>query len=148
MQRMYRCKREKLTADWIQLHEGFHSLSFLPKWWLNQDGMVRCSGDLARTVEMKSAGTIHCRCEICREEIIKYRWEGNIKIGVKETEWEDDNKILAQDRVRWRALVLFRNAGNHHKTTRRHNSECHNGHKSFCFLLSPHIVAEISANDS
>jgi hypothetical protein len=103
-------KRDEVTREWTSLHnEKINDLYSSPNIIREiKSRRMRWALHVARMWE----GRGECRILVGRPEgrrplgRPRFRWEDNIKMHLKELEWEGMDWIdLAQDRDRWRALV-------------------------------------------
>jgi hypothetical protein len=99
----------RVTGDWRKLHNELHNLYSSPNIIrIIKSRRIKLVGRVARIWKKKNA----CRILVGKPEgkrplgRQRRRWVDNIKIYLRETEWDGMNWTdLAQDREQWRALV-------------------------------------------
>jgi len=101
-----RVLREQVEGGWRRLHnEKFHNLYILPNIRVIKLKKMRQAGNLERMAEIRNAYNIFIgepEGKIPRVRP-RRRWEGNIRIELREIVWEDMDWIqLAQGRDQWR----------------------------------------------
>jgi hypothetical protein len=110
LRRIFGPKRDEVTGGWRKLHnDELHDLYSSPSIiMVIKARRMRWAGHMARMGEVRGAYNIL----VGRSEGMRplgrprRRWEDNIKMDIRETEFEDvDWILLAQDRDRWQALV-------------------------------------------
>jgi hypothetical protein len=95
------CVREEVAGDWRRLHnEELRNLNASPNnIRVTKSERVRWVGHVACMGETRNAYKILVGRPM-------HRWEGNVKIDLRELGWEGVDWIqLAQDRDQWRAFV-------------------------------------------
>jgi hypothetical protein len=112
LRRIFGPKRDEVTGEWRKLHnEELHDLYSSPSIIRIVKGRrMRWAGHVARMGEKRNAyrllvGKPEGRRPLGRQ---RRRWLDNIRMDIVEVGWGDVDWIgLAQDRDRWRALVLY-----------------------------------------
>jgi len=109
LRRVFRPKRDEITGEWRKLHnEELRDLYSLPNIVrVIKSRRMRWVGHVARIGEERGVyrvlvGKPEGRRSLGRP---RRRWEGNIKMDLREMGGGGDWIELAQDRDRWRALV-------------------------------------------
>jgi hypothetical protein len=110
LRRIFEPKGEEVTGEWRKLHSGeLHNLYSSPDSIRHiKSRRMRWAGHVARTGEGRNVYRVLVgKPEGKRSfERPRRRWEGGIKIGLREIGWGGVERIhLAQHRDRWRAVV-------------------------------------------
>ena len=110
MRRVFGPKRDEVTGEWRKLHnEKLSDLYSLPNIVrVVKSRIMRWAGHVARMGEERGVQRVLLGKPEGKRPLgrPRHRWEDNIKMGFQEVgrgcgDWME----LAQDRVRWRALV-------------------------------------------
>ena len=109
LRRVFGPKRDEVTGEWRKLHnEELRDLYFLPNIvQVVKSRRMRWAGSVARMGEGRGVhrvlvGKPEGKIPLGRP---RRRWEGNIKMDLREVGGGGDWMELTQDRNRWRALV-------------------------------------------
>ncbi|KAJ4437329.1 hypothetical protein ANN_17467 [Periplaneta americana] len=110
LRKIFGAKRDEVTGEWRKLHNAeLHALYSSPDVIRNiKSRRLRWTGHIARMGESRNAyrvlvGRPEGKRPLGRP---RRRWEDNIKMDLREVEYDDKNWInLAQDRDHWRAYV-------------------------------------------
>jgi hypothetical protein len=107
LKRIIGCRREFVAGGWRRLHDeelhnvhASHNIIWVVKWRKVRWKMnVEYMGEMRNSHVGKSEGKRPCRRP-------RHRWEGNIRMNLREIVWEDVDWIhLAQYRDQWQVLV-------------------------------------------
>jgi transcription termination factor 2 len=110
LRRIFAPKRDGVTRDSRKLrNEELHNRCSSPSVIrMIKSRRIRWSGHVARMGEKRNTYRILVGKPEGKRRLgrLIHRWEDNIKMDLRETEWGDmDWNHLAQDRDQWRALV-------------------------------------------
>jgi hypothetical protein len=98
----------QIAGGWRNPHnEELHNLYSSPSTIrMIKSRRMRWAGHVARIGEKRDACRILAGKPEGKRPLGRRKWEGNIKVDLREIEWGDMDLIdLTQDRDRWRALV-------------------------------------------
>ncbi|KAJ4432334.1 hypothetical protein ANN_20953 [Periplaneta americana] len=107
LRKIFDAKRDEVTGEWRKLHNAeLHALYSSPDIIRNiKSRRLRWAGHVACMGEYKNAYSVFVGRPEGKRPLgrPRHRWENNIKMDLKEVEYDDRDWInLAQDRERWR----------------------------------------------
>ncbi|KAJ4429997.1 hypothetical protein ANN_22201 [Periplaneta americana] len=110
LRKIFGAKKDEVTGEWRKLHNTeLHALYSSPDIIRNiKSRRLRCAGHVARMGESRNAYRVLVGRPEGKRPLgrLRRRWEDNIKMDLKEVEYDDREWInLAQDRDQWRAYV-------------------------------------------
>jgi hypothetical protein len=110
LRRIFGLKRDEVTGEWKRLHnKKLNDLYSSPNIIrVTKSRRMRWVGHVARMREGRGAYRILVGRPEGRRPLGRHRqrWEDNIKMDLQEVGWDGMDWIdMAQDRVKWRALV-------------------------------------------
>jgi hypothetical protein len=110
LRRIFGFMRGDVTGEWIILHnKELHALYSSPNIiQVIKLGRLKWAGYVAHMVESRgalrtSAGKPEGRRPLGKS---RHRWEDNIKMDIKDVLWDQEWTDLAQNRARWRVVLI------------------------------------------